>query len=81
MARRGLLVETRTGGAAVRPVVDLRVRTRGAGEGLPAAWEAGARRDHADGRGREDSTVHEGSHFFSFLFGLLYVCLWRQSVK
>ena len=37
-----------TGGAAMRPVVDLRVRTRGAGEGSPAAWEAGTRRDHAE---------------------------------
>ena len=53
VARRGLLVETRTGGATVRPVVDLRVRTRGAGEGSPAAWEAGTRRDQVDGRGRE----------------------------
>ena len=81
VARRGLLVETCTGGAAVRPVVDLRVRTKGAGEGSPAALEVGARRDHAGGRGREDSTVHKGSHFSSFIFGLLYVCLWRQSDK
>ena len=34
-------------------VVDLRARTRSAGEGSPAAWEAGPRRDQADGRGRE----------------------------
>ena len=52
VARRGLLVETRTGGAAVRPVVDLRIWKRGAGEGSPAAWEVGTRRDHANGRGR-----------------------------
>ena len=52
VARRGLLVETRTVGAAVRPVVDLRIRPRGAGEGSPAAWEAGTRSDHADGHGR-----------------------------
>ena len=32
-------------------LVDLRVWTGGAGEGSPAAWEAGTRRDHADGRG------------------------------
>ena len=81
VARRDLLVETRTGGAAVWPVVDLRVRTRGAGEGSPAAWEAGTKRDHADGRGEEDSTVHQGSHFSSFLFGLLYACCGALSVK
>ena len=33
-------------------VVDLRVRARSAGEGSPTARGVGARRDHADGRGR-----------------------------
>ena len=54
-------------------VVDLHVRTRGAGEGSPAAWEAGTRRDHADGRGRGTRRPLKGGLFFVF------VCmLWRR---
>ena len=70
VARRGLLVETQTGGAAVRLVVDLRVRTRGAGEGSPAAWEVGTRRDHANGRGRGTRRpLREVPSFLFFLYG------------
>ena len=49
-------------------MVDLRVRTRGAGEGSPAAWEVGTRRDHANGHGRRDSTAAEGRSFLLFLY-------------
>ena len=49
-------------------VVDLRVRTRGAGEGSPAAWEAGTRRDHADGRGRGTRRPLKGGLFLLFLY-------------
>ena len=60
-------------------VVDLRVWTRSAGEGSPAARGGGARRDHADGRGREDSTVPKGSPYF--LFGFLSGCCGAVSCK
>ena len=52
-------------------VVDLRVRTRGAGEGSPDAWEAGTRRDHADGRGRGTRRPLKGGLFLSLF---LYAC-------
>ena len=54
-------------------VVDLRVRTRGAGEGSPAAWEAGTRSDHADGRGRGTRRPLKGGLFL--VFGCM---LWRR---
>ena len=60
-------------------VVDLRVRTRSAGEGSPAVREVGARRDHADGRGRGTHRPQKGSPFFSF--GFLYVCCGAVSNK
>ena len=60
-------------------VVDLRVRTRSAGEGPPAVREVGARRDHADGRGREPRRPQKGSPYFSF--GFLYVCCGAVSNK
>ena len=60
-------------------VVDLRVWARSAGEGSQTARGVGARRDHADGRGREDSTVPKGSHYF--LFGFLYGCCGAVSCK
>ena len=49
-------------------VVHLRVRTRGAGEGSPAAWDAGTRRDHADGRGRGTRWPLKGGLFLLFLY-------------
>ena len=51
--------------------MDLRVRTRGAGEGSPAAWEAGTRRDHADGHGRGTQRPLKGGLFLSLF---LYAC-------
>ena len=60
-------------------VVDLRVRTRSAGEGSPAVREVGARRDHADGRGRGTHWPQKGSPFFSF--GFLYACCGAVSNK
>ena len=60
-------------------VVDLRVWTRSAGEGSQAARGVGPRRDHADGRGREDSTVPKGSPYF--IFGFLYGCCGAVSCK
>ena len=60
-------------------VVDLRVWTRSAGEGSQAARGVGARRDHTDGRGREDSTVPKGSPYF--IFGFLYGCCGAVSCK
>ena len=49
-------------------VVDLHVRARSAGEGSRATEGVGARRDHADSRGREDSTDPKGSRdSFSFI--------------
>ena len=54
-------------------VVDLRVWARSAGEGSQTARGVGARRDHTDGRGREDSTVPKGSRD-SFSFSLGFLC-------
>ena len=63
-------------------VVDLRVRTRSAGEGSPAEREVGARRDHADGRGRGTHQSQKGSPFSStYFFGFLYACCGAVSNK
>ena len=60
-------------------VVDLRVRTRSAGEGSPAAREVGASRDHTDGRRRGTRRPQKGSPYFSF--GFLYACCGAVSDK
>jgi len=62
---------------------DLRVWARSAGEGSPAAKGVGARRDHADGRGREDSPANtKGSRDSLSFFGVcVNVCGRRLSIK
>ena len=49
-------------------LVDLRVRTRGAGEGSPTTWEAGTRRDHTVGRGRGTRRPLKGGLLLLFLY-------------
>ena len=69
--------EAQTGDAAAPVcVVDLRARTWSAGEGSPAAWEAGTRRDQADGRGREglDGHTKRGSSFLYFCMHAVAPC-------
>ena len=81
---RSLVLRSRLGGRPVHGgtdgrrgsaggVVDLHVWARSAGEGSQTARGVGARRDHADGRGREDSMVPKGSRD-SFSFSLGFLC-------